>query len=398
VKPDSAIEIIRQLRQRGHEAYLVGGCVRDMVMKIEPSDYDIATSAPPETIMKIFPHTEPIGAQFGVVLVILRGHPFEVATFRSDEAYVDGRRPTGVVFTDARTDVLRRDFTINGLLYDPMEEKVIDYIGGQDDIRDRIVRAIGDPEKRFEEDKLRLLRAVRFGARLGYSIEPATWNAVRRMAPEIKRVSAERIREELSRILTEGQAAVGFRMLQDSGMLPVLLPEVNWSEHLMHCLEHVPAKASVDFAFAVLLHELSPEQALRIGEDLRLSTAETQHVVSLIRNRTVFRSLRSLPVSAMKRFLRIPRFTDHLELARICAISSDGALEDYEYAVEVRGRWSPGDLAPPLLLSGNDLIGMGLTPGPLFKEILTRVEDEQLEGRLHTPQQALDFVKENYAR
>jgi poly(A) polymerase len=157
VKPDSAIEIIRQLRQRGYEAYLVGGCVRDMVMKIEPSDYDIATSAPPSEIMTIFPHTEPIGAQFGVVLVILRGHPFEVATFRSDEAYVDGRRPTGVVFTDVRTDVLRRDFTINGLLYDPLENRVIDYVSGQDDIRDRIVRAIGDPEKRFEEDKLRLL-------------------------------------------------------------------------------------------------------------------------------------------------------------------------------------------------------------------------------------------------
>src|SRR2546427_2876360 len=213
MKPDSAIEIIRALRRLGHEAYLVGGCVRDMVMGIEPTDYDIATSARPEEIVKIFPRTEAIGAQFGVVLVIHRGHPFEVATFRSDEAYVDGRRPTGVVFTDAKTDVLRRDFTINGLLYDPIEERVIDYVSGQDDIRARIVRAIGDPQKRFEEDKLRILRAIRFGARLGYSIEPATWAAVCRMAPHIRQVSIERIREELLRILTEGQAPRGCRML-----------------------------------------------------------------------------------------------------------------------------------------------------------------------------------------
>jgi tRNA nucleotidyltransferase/poly(A) polymerase len=398
VKPDSAIEIIRQLRQRGYEAYLVGGCVRDMVMKIEPSDYDIATSAPPDAVMKIFPHTEPIGAQFGVVLVIIRGHPFEVATFRSDEAYVDGRRPSGVVFTDARTDVLRRDFTINGLLYDPMEERLIDYVSGQDDIRDRIVRAIGDPEKRFEEDKLRLLRAMRFGARLGYSIESRTWDAVRKMAPEIKRVSPERIREELSRILTEGQAAVGFQMLHDSGMLPVILPDVVWNEHLERCLGLLPPNAPVDFAFAILLHDLSPERAGRVCENLRLSTAETQHIVTLIRNRPGFRTLRSLPVSTIKRFLRMPRFEDHLELARICGIASSGPLDDYDFAIEMSRKWTMEELAPPLLVSGDDLIGIGFAPGPLFKEILTRVEDEQLEGRLKTPQQALDFVKENYVR
>src|SRR5262249_13229194 len=192
MKPEAAVEIIHKLRSKGHEAYLVGGCVRDLVMNIEPADYDIATSATPQEIMKIFPRTEAIGARFGVVLVIHRGHPFEVATFRSDEAYVDGRRPTGVVFTDSKTDVLRRDFTINGLLYDPLEERVIDYVGGRDDIQARIVRAIGEPQKRFEEDKLRMLRAVRFGARLGYTIEPSTWEAVRQMASGIRQVSNER--------------------------------------------------------------------------------------------------------------------------------------------------------------------------------------------------------------
>jgi poly(A) polymerase len=218
------------------------------------------------------------------------------------------------------------------------------------------------------------------------------------MAPEITRVSAERIREELSRILTEGQAAVGFRMLQESGMLPVILPEVVWSEHLARCLEHIPAKSSVDFAFAVLLHDLSPETAFRIGEDLRFSTAEIQHVVALLKSRPVFPSLRSLRVSAIKRFLRVPRFEDHLDLARICAVSSGGSMDGYDFAVEMRKKWQPAELSPPLLLSGNDLIDIGFAPGPLFKEILTRVEDEQLEGSLKTSQQALDFVKGNYVR
>src|SRR6266566_955510 len=196
MKPDSATEIVRELRSRGHEAYLVGGCVRDMVMAIEPADYDIATSARPEEIVEIFPRTESIGAQFGVILVIYRGHPFEVATFRSDEAYVDGRRPTGVVFTDAKQDVLRRDFTINGLLYDPLSKEVIDYVDGQADIRAKLVRAIGDPRARFEEDKLRILRAVRFGARLGYEIEAETWKAACAMAGKIHQVSSARIRDE----------------------------------------------------------------------------------------------------------------------------------------------------------------------------------------------------------
>src|SRR5437899_12390038 len=210
MKPDRPIDIIRELRRLGYEAYLVGGCVRDMVMGIEPADYDIATSARPEEVVKIFPRTESIGAQFGVILVIYRGHPFEVATFRSDEAYVDGRRPTGVVFSDARQDVLRRDFTINGLLYDPISKEVIDYVGGQADIQAKLVRAIGDPHARFEEDKLRILRAVRFGARLGYTIEPATWGAVRDTAPKIHQVRSQRIRAEACRLLTEGRAARGF--------------------------------------------------------------------------------------------------------------------------------------------------------------------------------------------
>ena len=398
VKPDSAIEIIHQLRQKGHEAYLVGGCVRDMVMKIEPSDYDIATSAPPADIMKIFPYTEPIGAQFGVVLVIHRGHPFEVATFRSDDAYVDGRRPTSVSFTNAQTDVQRRDFTINGLLYDPIEKRVIDYVSGQADIRDHIVRAIGDPQKRFTEDKLRLLRAVRFGARLGYSIEPGTWAAVCRMAPEIRRVSSERIREELSRILTEGNAATGFRMLHESGMLAHVLPDVKWNEHLERCLEAISRGAAVDFAFGVLLHDVPPASVGPIVGDLRMSAAEGQHILSLVSSLPKFRTLAAEPVHVVKRFLRQPRFEDYMDLARICGTAGDGDLRGYNFTVEKRKAWTPEDISPVPLVSGNDLIAMGFAPGPLFKEILTRVEDEQLDGRLTTTKQALHFIAGEYRR
>jgi poly(A) polymerase len=396
VKPDSAIEIIRELRRQGHEAYLVGGCVRDMVMGLEPSDYDIATSAPPERIMKVFPHTEPIGAQFGVVLVIHRGHPFEVATFRSDEAYIDGRRPSGVVFTDAQTDVQRRDFTINGLLYDPIDRKVIDYVSGQADIRDRIVRAIGEPRKRFEEDKLRLLRAVRFGARLGYSIEPGTWAAVCSMAREIRSVSVERIREELSRILTEGHAGEGFRLLHESGMLPEVLPDISWNRHLEVCLKSIREEAAADFAFGVLLHDVSLEKVGRITEDLRFSVAEMKHIVSLVEHLPRFRDLRSLPVSAVKRFLRMPRFEDHLELVRICAVAGGRDIQDYESAAELARKWTAGQLSPPPLISGDDLIRLGYPPGPAFKKILTHVEDEQLEERLTSSEQAIEFIRENY--
>jgi tRNA nucleotidyltransferase/poly(A) polymerase len=397
VKPDSAIEIIHRLREHQHEAYLVGGCVRDMVMKIEPSDYDIATSATPPEIMKLFPRTEPIGVQFGVVLVIHRGHPFEVATFRSDAEYTDGRRPSGVVFTDARTDVQRRDFTINGLLYDPVDKRVIDYVEGQSDIRDRIVRAIGNPEKRFEEDKLRLLRAIRFGARLGYSIEPATWKAVQMMAPAIRQVSAERVREELARILTEGRPALGFRLLHESGLLAAILPEISWDEHIERSLELIPQGVGSDFAFGILLHEVPVETVERIVEGLKMSLAESRHILALVRNRARFKTLRSAAFHEMKRFMRLPRFEDHLELVRICATASRSSLDDYSFALETRGGWSEEDLAPQPLVSGGDLISLGFTPGPLFKEILTRVEDEQLDGRLKDSQQAIAFIKERYA-
>ena len=396
MKPDSAIEIIQELRDRQYEAYLVGGCVRDMVMGIEPADYDIATSARPEEIMKMFPRTEAIGAQFGVVLVIHHGHPYEVATFRSDEAYVDGRRPTGVVFTDAKTDVMRRDFTINGLLFDPIGKTILDYVSGQKDIEAKIVRAIGDPARRFEEDKLRILRAIRFGARLGYTIESETWKAVCAMAPQIHQVSIERIQGEIVRILTEGQARTGLQMLHDSGLLPEVLPEVQWNDHLAQCLGMLELGVASDLAMAVLLHKVQVSDVLRIMERLKFSRLEINHTVCLVARIPQFQTVRDMSVAALKKFFRLPHFEDHLEIERICRTVSDADLENYDFARKTLRGWTPDDIWPEPRITGEDLIAMGIRPGPVYKEILSAVEDEQLEGRLTSRESAIEFVKKMY--
>jgi poly(A) polymerase len=396
VKPDSAVEIVRKLREHRHEAYFVGGCVRDMVLGIEPADYDIATSAHPEEVIRIFPRTEPVGARFGVILVIHWGHPFEVATFRSDEAYVDGRRPTGVVFTDAYQDVWRRDFTINGLLYDPISKEIIDYVSGQDDIRAKVVRAIGDPLKRFSEDKLRMLRAIRFGARLGYTIEETTWKAVCGMADQIHQVSSERIRDELLRILTEGQAAQGVRMLEECGLRKEILPELRWDEHLNRSLLLLKRGVPADFAMAVLLHETPIPHIRQIVERMKLSRSEVHHIVALAESLPRFATVQQMNASSLKRFFRLPRFDEHLELARIHGLAADGDLKGYEFASQKHVSWSDSEIAPVHLISGEDLIAMGYKPGPLFKEILLRVEDEQLEGKLHSREDALFFVQTQY--
>jgi len=396
MKPDSAIEIIQELRDRQYEAYLVGGCVRDMVMGIEPADYDIATSARPEEIMTMFPRTEAIGAQFGVVLVIHHGHPYEVATFRSDEAYVDGRRPTGVVFTDARTDVMRRDFTINGLLFDPIGKTILDYVSGQKDIEGKIVRAIGEPARRFDEDKLRILRAIRFGARLGYTIESETWKAVCVMAPQIHQVSIERIQGEIVRILTEGQARTGFQMLHDSGLLLEILPEVQWNDHLAQCLGILERGVPSDLAMAVLLHELQVSDVLRMMERLKFSRLEINHTVCLVARIPQFNTVRDMSISALKKFFRLPRFEDHLEIERICRTVSQANLENYDFALETFRGWTPRDIWPKPLITGEDLIAIEIPTGPVYKEILSAVEDEQLEGRITTREAAIEFVKKRF--
>jgi poly(A) polymerase len=330
------------------------------------------------------------------VLVIHQGHPYEVATFRSDEAYVDGRRPTGVVFTDAKTDVMRRDFTINGLLFDPIGKTILDYVSGQKDIEAKIVRAIGDPARRFEEDKLRILRAIRFGARLGYTIESETWKAVCVMAPQIHQVSTERIQGEIVRILTEGQARTGLQMLHDSGLLPEVLPEVRWNDHLAQCLGMLELGVASDLAMAVLLHEVQVSDVLRIMERLKFSRLEINHTVCLVARIPQFQTVRDMSVAALKKFFRLPRFEEHLEIERICRTVSDVDLENYDFALKTLRGWTPDDIWPEPWITGEDLIAMGIPPGPVYKEILSAVDDEQLEGRLTSRESAIEFAKKMY--
>jgi poly(A) polymerase len=301
-----------------------------------------------------------------------------------------------VVFTDAKQDVLRRDFTINGLLYDPTTGDVIDYVNGRADIDAKIVRAIGDPHARFEEDKLRVLRAIRFGARLGYTIESATWDAVRVMAPKIHQVSSERIREELTRILIEGEAARGMGMLHESGLRAEVLPEFDWTEHIEKSLRLVAKGVPADFAFGVLLHHTPVGDVQRIVERLKFSRAEMHHIAALVENLPRFSVVQQMSTSSLKRFFRTDRFEDHLELARVHALAAGEDAENYEYAMRKRTQWPDADVWPQPFVTGDDLIAMGFPPGPRFKEILTRLEDEQLEGRLTGREDALKYVQTHF--
>ncbi|HEY6251036.1 MAG TPA: CCA tRNA nucleotidyltransferase [Candidatus Angelobacter sp.] len=436
----SATRIVSELRRAGHSAYLAGGCVRDFVLGREPADYDVATSARPEEVMRLFPQTYAVGAQFGVVLIpVLQEGPdaarnnyaIEVATFRSDGRYTDGRHPDQVQFShDARTDVQRRDFTINGLLLDPITQEVLDYVGGREDLKSRIIRTIGDPRERFAEDKLRVLRAVRFAARFGYTIEPATFHAIREMAPQIHQVSRERIRDEILKILTEGRARRAFELLDETCLLEQVLPEVKRMQgvqqppqfhpegdvwvHTLMLLEGLPAGCSTTLAVGTLLHDVGKPPTFRVAPDrirfdshaevgtrmaeeichrLRLSNDETEQVCALVANHMRFAEVKRMKQSTLKRFLRMPGFEEHLELHRLDCLASHRDLGLYEFARESVRNMPPEQIRPQPLITGDDLIQAGYKPGPQFKELLTAVEDAQLEGSIATKEEALSLVE-----
>ncbi len=428
----AATEIVRELRAKGFEAYLVGGCVRDLVMGREPKDYDVATSAPPEEVVKLFPGSLTVGAQFGVVVVPRQEGPVEVATFRSDGRYADGRHPVQVRFAEtAEEDVRRRDFTINGLLYDPLRDRVIDHVGGQGDLRARRIRAIGDPVERFQEDRLRMLRAVRFAARLDFTLDPAALEAIRRLAPLIRDVSAERVRDEILKILTEGRARRGFELLEESRLLAEVLPEVKAMQgveqppefhpegdvwvHTLMMLEGLRAP-SPTLALGVLLHdvgkpptftvrerirfdhhvEVGATMAEAICKRLRLPGRETERVVELVRHHLRFKDFPRMRRSTQVRFLRLEGFDEHLELHRLDCLASHGNLDHYEMARRMLAETPAEEIKPPPLLRGDDLIARGYTPGPLFKKILQAVEDAQLEGKLRTREDALILLSERF--
>ena len=433
---DDAAAIVRRLRGAGHEAFLVGGCVRDLIRGVTPQDFDIVTSARPEEVRPLFDRTVPVGARFGVVLVIEAGRPYEVATFRVETGYSDGRHPSRVVFATAEEDVRRRDFTVNGLLMDPETGRIIDYVDGRRDIERRLIRTIGDPDRRFSEDHLRMLRAVRFTATLGFILDPAILDAIRKQASSIRRISAERIREELNRILTSGRAREGVEILVESGLLAEILPEVLalrgvgqppvfhpegdvW-EHTLRMLALLPGEdggADLRLVWAVLLHDAGKpvtrfedangvhfyghvrrgeEIAAAILQRLRFSREETETILALIRGHMLFMNVREMRPNRLKRFLRQPDFALHLELHRLDCLGSHGLLDNHEFSLQKLKEYSEEELRPPPLLTGEDLIGMGYTPGPIFREILCAVEDAQLGGEIADEEEARSLVRKRW--
>jgi poly(A) polymerase len=428
------MSIVRRLKQAGFEAYFVGGCVRDFVRGVTPGDYDIATSALPDQVTALFERTLTVGAKFGVIMVIADGHPYEVATFRSDDIYEDGRRPTCVHFSSVREDVFRRDFTINGLLMDPETHQIIDYVDGLADIDRKVLRTIGDPSIRFNEDYLRMLRAIRFAANLDYAMDPATQSAIQANAANIKGISAERIAEELRKILTRGGARLGFELMADTGLLQQILPEVDemrgvsqpprfhpegdvW-RHTIIMLEILADEASPDIdpalAWGALLHDVGKPVSRTEDDDgvhfyghvkwgeaiaegvlqrLRFSRAQKDTVLSLIHHHMAFMNVQKMRPARLKRFLRMPNFHLHLQLHRLDCLASHGMLDHYDFCRQQLQNLEHEALHPPRLLTGHDLMAMGYTPGKLIGEVLRTLEEEQLENRIHNSEEAAAFVQ-----
>ncbi len=431
---DLALDIITTLRDAGQEAYLAGGVVRDTLLGRQAKDYDVATNARPDRVRELFPDAIPVGAQFGVMLVRRQGQQVEIATFRSDHAYQDGRRPSYVSFTaSAAEDVQRRDFTINGLLLDPATGRVLDFVGGRADLEVRLVRAIGDPEERFAEDRLRMLRAVRFAARLGFEMEPATQAAIRRRSSSIHQVAVERVRDELVRILTEGGARRGFEILDQTGLLEPLLPEISVMKGVAQPPEFHPEgdvwihtllmlemmrDPSPALAMGVLLHDVGKPPTFRVAERirfdghvevgarmaaqicrrLRFPARQTDQIIALVENHLRFKDAPRMKPATLKRFLRLESFEEHLELHRLDCLSSHRNLANYELVRRALTTMPQEQLRPPRLITGHDLMAEGFPPGPVFGEILRAVEEAQLEGDLETREQALGFVRSRWRR
>jgi len=439
-----AISTIETLRQHGFQAYLVGGCVRDLLLGREPADFDVATSATPTQVMETFPETYAVGAQFGVVLVpspsgecgdgeegTSKSYVVEVATFRSDLGYSDGRHPDEVRFTqDPREDVARRDFTINGMMLDPVTGEVLDFVGGRKDLEAKLIRAIGDPNRRFGEDKLRMLRAVRFAARFEYEIEADTLAAIQQLARDIQLVSRERVRDELTKMLTEGHARRALLLLDQTGLLKEVLPEISVMKgvkqppefhpegdvfvHTLLLLENLPLPCPPTLAWGAVLHDVGKPATFRVAPDrirfdghvevgvkiaeeictrLRFSNHDTDQVLSLVDNHMRFGHVTRMKESTLKKFIRLPGFDEHLALHRADSLASHGNLSTHDFLQKKLAEIPPENIRPAALMTGDDLIAAGYVPGPRFGEILEAVEDAQLEGRLLSREDALEFVK-----
>jgi poly(A) polymerase len=432
----ASLRVVRKLHASGFEALWAGGCVRDQLLKRRPSDYDVATSARPGKIQKLFRRTIPVGKAFGVILVVEQGITVETATFRGEGAYRDGRRPSRIFFTSAQEDAKRRDFTINGLFYDPVARKLIDYVGGRTDLRKKIVRAIGNPELRFREDHLRLLRAVRVATVLNFKIEPKTWRAVRKLAPKIRRISAERIREELTKMFCSEHAARGLDLLRRSGLLKILLPEIEAMVGVKHSpdfhpegdvwvhtalvMSKLPAERTPALSWAALLHdvgkpltcekkkvkgiwrwrfpghaEAGERLSRKILKRLKWPRADTEAVAGMVANHMTFKDVRAMRLSTLKRLMSRPTFAEELELHRADCLGSHRMLANYRFLKKMQGKLTREQVRPKPLVNGHDLIEMGMAEGPQIGQWLRQVEEKQLEGELKTRGEALGWLRRN---
>jgi poly(A) polymerase len=432
-----ANSICETLRRNGYQALLVGGCVRDLLLSREPADYDVTTDATPEQVVKLFPESVAVGAQFGVILIPRDGVKVEVATFRSDVGYSDGRHPDLVVYSKTpQEDVQRRDFTINGLLMRHDSGEVLDYVGGQADLEAKVIRAIGEPGRRFAEDKLRMMRAVRFAARFGFEIEAETFRAIRRHVGEIHQVSPERLREELTKLLTEGAARRGFELLDETWLLQQVLPEIGAMKgveqppqyhpegdvwvHTLMMLEGLSKEVSPMLAWGVLLHDVGKpptfqsaaetgdrirfnnhvEVGVRMAEAicrrLRFSNEDNEQILALVDNHMKFGAVEEMRASTLKKFVRLPHFDEHLALHRLDCLSSHRHLDSYEFVRRFLEVTPPEQVRPERLLTGDDLQAMGFRPGPRFAQILRALEDGQLEGQIRTRAEAEEYVLNNF--
>lgn len=429
--------IVGQLKRAGFKAFLVGGCVRDIAMGIPPQEYDIATSATPQDVMKIFPSTVPVGVSFGVVLVLEDNNKFEVASFRKEEEYTDGRHPDRVVYsTDEKDDVMRRDFTINGMLYEPFEETIIDLIGGLDDIKRRTIKTIGNPEDRFKEDKLRMLRAIRFGAGLDFEIEENTFRSIKSLAPLISQVSKERIRDEIIKIITQNHPGNGLRLLRESNLLKYILPEVEKMAGVAQPPEFHPegdvfkhtcmvldrlyevtgGDSPPELAMGALLHDIGKPDTYtvtdrirfnghdRIGarmaryicKDLKFSNKQIEIITDLVKEHLKFKDVFKMREATIKRFLGMPNFDDHLKLHLADCLASHGSTEAYDFIVRKLKDYKEEELKPKPLLNGYDLIDLGYPRGPLYSEILESLEEAQLEGIVKNKEDAKNFILKQF--
>ncbi len=431
-KEKLATAIVNKLHQAGFEAYFAGGCVRDKLLGKQPSDYDIATSAKPEQVQNLFEKTIPVGAQFGVIIVLEEGISFEVATFRTEGGYKDGRRPTIVEFATVEEDAKRRDFTVNGLYWDLKNKKVLDFVGGEKDLKAKVIQTIGNAEERFLEDHLRLIRAVRFSIQLDFAIAPETWKTVLKHHSLLKTVSMERIRDEFSKIMTSADPEKGIRMLDESKLLPVFLPEVETLKGVEQPSEYHPEgdvyihtllllkglnKAPLELALGCLLHDiakpatfvratdrirfhghdkLGAEMSRSILKRLCFSNDQIDLICELVLEHLKFKDAFQMKKSTLKRFLSLPRFDLHLELHRLDCLASHAKLEAYDFTKAAYETFLKEPPPPRKLVTGQDLLEMGHKAGPQFSKILHEVEDAILEGELSTREEALEWVKKRH--